>query len=108
MKPIKIEIDESVQSGKIDKNGDFNFLIYTSNQCNSEFEEAIETLIHLWNLEADVSLKIHIRLKEVYEDLYEMYNAQGKIQKKDTPMFESLRKDCQWMIDQINALEMNT
>jgi hypothetical protein len=37
-----------------------------------------------------------------------MYNAQGKIQEEDTPLFEALRKDCQWIVDQINSLEMNT
>ena len=64
--------------------------------------------MRLWDLETDVALKIHIKLKDVYNDLYDMHNAQGKIQRKDTPLFEALRKDCQWIIDQINTLEMNT
>ena len=108
MQTIKLEIDEHPQSGTIDKNGDFRFYLYTSNQCDDEFEEALETLMRIWDLETDVALKIHIKLKDVYNDLYNMHNAQGKIQRKDTPLFEALRKDCQWIIDQINTLEMNT
>jgi hypothetical protein len=37
-----------------------------------------------------------------------MHNAQGKIGKDEAPLFEALRKDCQWIIDQIDALEKNT
>jgi hypothetical protein len=108
MKPIQIEIDECPQSGTIDSQGDFSFYIYASNQCDDEFEEAMETLRLIWELETDVSLKVNIKLKDVYADLFDMHNAQGKIDKEVTPLFESLRKDCQWIIDRINALEMNT
>jgi hypothetical protein len=108
MKPIQFEIDEIPQTGTIDQEGDFKFYFYGSNMTDDDFSEAIETLQKLWDLETDVSLKVHIKLKDIYEDLFDMYNAQGKIEKEDTPLFESLRKDCQWIIDQINALEMNT
>jgi hypothetical protein len=108
MKPIQIEIHELPQSGTIDFQGDFNFYVYASNQCDDEFEEAIATLRLIWELETDVSLKVNIKLKDVYTDLFDMHNARGKIDKEDAPLFESLRKDCQWIIDQINALEMNT
>ena len=108
MKPIQIEIHEFPQAGTVDVQGDFSFYVYASNQCDDEFEEAIETLRLIWGLETDVSLKVNIKLKHVYQDLFDMHNARGKIQKEDTPLFESLRKDCQWIIDQINVLEMNT
>ena len=108
MKPIEFEIDEIPQTGTIDAEGNFKFYMYASNQSEEDFSEVIETLKVIWDLETDVSIKVHIKLKDVYEDLFDMYNAQGKIQKDDTPMFEALRKDCQWIIDQINALEMNT
>jgi hypothetical protein len=108
MKPIQIEVDEHPHSGEVDEQGEFVFYLYGSNECGQEFEEAIETLIHLWDLETEVCIKINVKLKDVYNDLYEMFNAGGKIQQKDTPPFEALRKDCQWIIDQINTLEMNT
>jgi hypothetical protein len=108
MKPIQFEIDEIPQSGTIDADGNFKFYIYASNYIDEDFSEVIATAKVLWDLETEVSLKVQIKLKDVYENLYDMHNAQGKVQKKDTPLFESLRKDCQWIIDQINALEMNT
>lgn len=108
MKPIQIEIHEFPQAGTIDSQGDFSFYVYASNQCDDEFEEAIETLRLIWELETDVSLKVNMKLKDVYNDLFDMHNARGKIDKEDTPLFESLRKDCQWIIDKINLLEMNT
>jgi len=108
MKAIKFEIKETPNAGTIDENGDFGFYLYTSNACDGEFEEAIESLILLWAMPTDISLKIHMKLKDVYMDLYEMYNESGKIGKKDEHRFESLKKDCQWIIDQINLLEKNT
>jgi hypothetical protein len=108
MKPIQFEIDEIPQSGTIDADGNFKFYIYASNYIEEDFSEVIATAKVLWDLETEVSLKVQIKLKDVYENLYDMHNAQGKVQKEDTPLFESLRKDCQWIIDQINALEMNT
>jgi hypothetical protein len=108
MKPIQFEIDEIPQSGTIDADGNFKFYIYASNYIEEDFSEVIETVKVLWDLETEVSFKVQIKLKDVYENLFDMYNAQGKVQKDDTPLFECLRKDCQWIIDQINALEMNT
>jgi hypothetical protein len=108
MKPIQFEIDEIPQSGTIDADGNFKFYIYASNYIDEDFSEVIATARVLWDLETEVSLKVQIKLKDVYENLFDMHNAQGKVQKEDAPLFESLRKDCQWIIDQINALEMNT
>lgn len=106
MKPINLEVEEGVQTGTIDKNGDFNFKVYTSNQCDGDLEEAMETMCHLWHLDTDVSLTINIRLKEVYEDLFESYNCNGEVMQDDAPLFEALLKDCQWIINQINSLKM--
>lgn len=107
MKPIQFEIDEIPQCGTIDADGNFKFYIYASNDFNDDFSEVIETLKVLWDLETLVSLKVQIKLKDVYENLFDAYNAQGKVRKDATPLFEALRKDCQWIIDQINVLEMN-
>ena len=108
MKPIQFEIDEIPQTGEIDKEGNFRFYFYASNQIEEDFSEVIQTLQKLWDLETDVSMKVHIKLKDIYEDLFDMHNAQGKVLKEDTPLFEALRKDCQWIVDQINSLEMHT
>jgi hypothetical protein len=108
VKPIRLDVDEIPQSGTIDKEGNFMFYVYASNQMSEDLSEAIETMQAIWNLETEVSLKINLKFKDVYENLYDLYNAQGKVQTEDTPLFEALRKDCQWIIDQINTLEMNT
>lgn len=107
MKSIELEIDEKPMAGTLDENGDFTFYLYGSNTCDDEFQEALETLQHLWHLNTEVSLKINVRFKDIYADLYSMHNAQGKILKEDTPLFQALLEDCQWIIDQINTLEMN-
>lgn len=108
MKPIQFEVDEIPQTGSVDEEGNFKFYIYASNMGDDDFTEVIETLQKLWDLEADVSVKVNVKLKDIYEDLFDMYNAQGKIEKDEAPLFEALRKDCQWIIDQINALEIDT
>lgn len=105
MKPIQFEIDEIPQTGTIDAEGNFKFYIYCSNMGDDEYTEAIETLQKLWDLETDVSLKVNIKLKDIYEDLFDMCTAQGKIEKEEAPLFDALRKDCQWIIDQIDSLE---
>jgi len=107
MKPIAIEINEGTQTNGVDKNGDFSFYVYATNQCEQEFEEAIETLKLIWDAPTDVSLTINIRLKGVYEDAFEMHSMGGNvIEARSTPLFAAMRKDCQWIIDQIDALEV--
>ena len=108
MKPLSLEIEEKVMTGTVDENGDFKFYFYASNECDGEFEKAMAVLLQIWELETEVTFRVHFRVKAIYDDLYEMFNAGGKIQQVDTPRFEALRKDCQWIIDQINELEMNT
>ena len=107
MKAIEFEIDEMPHTGIVDENGNFKFYIYCSNMGDDDYSEAIETMQKLWDLDTDVSLKVNVKLKDIYEDLFHMYNAQGEIGEEDTPLFEALRKDCQWIIDRINSLEMN-
>ena len=107
MKPIQFEVDEIPQTGTIDDQGNFTFYIYCSNCGDDDYTEAIQTLQKLWDLETDVSLNVNIKLKDIYEDLFDMHNASGKIEKEEAPLFEALRKDCQWIIDQINSLEID-
>jgi hypothetical protein len=35
-----------------------------------------------------------------------MYNVGGKMDLEDAPRFQALRNDCQWIIDQIDKMEM--
>jgi hypothetical protein len=105
-KMIELEIDESILPEDVDENGDFKFCVYTSNQCEGDFEDAIETLNLIWNTPLDVSLAVHIKLKDVYNDTFDLHTCGDKaITAKSAPLFASLRKDCQWIIDQIDTLE---
>jgi hypothetical protein len=106
MKPIQFETDETPQSGAVDADGNFKFYVYMSNQCQGETEEALETLIKIWDLPADVSLKINMLFKDIYLNLYDMHNAQGKIFKEDMHLFQGLKDNCQWIIDEVNKLEV--
>ena len=108
MRPIQFEVDEMPQADTVDAEGNFKFYIYISNQCEDEIEETLETLAKLWDLPTDVSLKINIYLKDVYLDLYHMHNAQGKIDAEDMHLFQALKDNCQWIIDEINKLEVYT
>ena len=108
MKPIEFEVDEIPQSADPDEEGNYQFYIYCSNMSDGDYSNAIETIQKLWDLETEVSLKVNIKLKDVYNDLFDMYNAEGKINEVDVPLFETLRKDCQWIIDEIDKLEKNT
>jgi hypothetical protein len=35
-----------------------------------------------------------------------MHNADNKIDKEDWHLFEAMRNDAQWIVDQINSLKM--
>jgi hypothetical protein len=110
MKDIAIEINETTQTHGVDENGEFGYYIYASNQCNQEFEQAIETLALIWELPTDVSLAINLTLRGVYRDTIQTHHisTRGKnvIEARSAALFVAMRKDCQWIIDQIDALEV--
>jgi hypothetical protein len=107
---ISFEVDESPTTESVNEDGEYVFGIYTSNQCDDETQDKILQMVELWNLQrfdADISLTINVRLREVYETLYNMYNAQGKIDAEDKYLFDALRNDCQWIVEQINGLQVS-
>jgi hypothetical protein len=107
LKPISLEIDEEPINEQVDQDGGYKFSLYTSNCCTGEFEDAIQILRHIWDLETDVNLTINVRTKSIYEELYihHSFNDDGTIDKESKPLFDALRKDCQWIIDQIDGLK---
>ena len=107
MKPITIEIHETTQTNGVDENGDFSFYLYASNACDQEFEKAIDTLKLVWDAPMEVSLSINLSLKGVYRDVFEKYRkgTPNVVDAESVPVFAAIRKDCQWIIDQIDGLE---
>ena len=109
MKDINIEINESTQTDGVNENGEFGFFVFASNCCDNDFEEAIETLALIWELPTEVSLTINLTLRGVYRDTIQMHHVpiygDNIIEARSVPLFAAMRKDCQWIIDQIDALE---
>jgi hypothetical protein len=109
MKPIEFVIEETPTTEQVNDKGEYVFGIYTSNACDEELEQTLETMVDLWKMEsmtAEVTLTINVRLRSLFENLYEMYNADGKIDAEDKHLFDALRKDCQWIVDHINDLKV--
>jgi hypothetical protein len=107
-KAIEFEIDEIPTEEKVNDKGEYVFGIYTSTGCDDSFTEAMDAITKLWdvNLPMEVCLRINVRLRSVYENAYDMYKAGGKIDKEDWHLFEAMRNDAQWIVDQINSLKM--
>lgn len=108
-KTVEYEIDETPVGEKIDENGEFVFYLYTSNLCDDDFSDAIVEISSLWETapeNLDIPLKINVRLKSILEDMLEMYSfPDGSVDEKDLPLFQALRKDCQLIINEIDALK---
>ena len=110
MKAIEFLVDETPTTESINEKGEYVFGIYASNSCDEELEQTIETMAELWRTEAirtEVTLTINVRLRSVYENLYHMYNAGGKIDAEEKHLFDALSNDCQWIVDQIAKLKVN-
>lgn len=111
MKSIEFIVDETPTTESINEKGEYVFGIYACNSCDAELEQTIETMAELWKMDsirAEVTLTINVRLRSLYENLYDMYNAQGKIDADCKPLFDALSKDCQWIVDQIAKLKVRT
>ena len=106
MKPIELTVEDLPHSGDVDKNGEFLFHMYTSNMCDGELEEAMPVLMKLWEENFEVNLTVTMRTRDLFNQLFDMYNVGGKMDLEDAPRFQALRNDCQWIIDQIDKMEM--
>jgi len=109
MKPIQFEVDETPISEHINDKGEYVFGIYISNGLNDDFEISIEQMVDLWkneDLDCEISMTINVVVRNIYRHLFEMYSVgPKKIGAEDAHLFDALKKDCQWIVDEINALE---
>ena len=109
MKAIEFTVDETPTTESVNEKGEYVFGIYTSNSCDEELEQTIETMTELWRsdtVRSEVTLTINVRLRSVYETLYDMYNHGGKIDAEDKHLFDAMSNDCQWIVDQISKLKV--
>ena len=109
MKPIQFEVNETPISEHINNKGEYVFGIYTSNQLNNELEKSIEQMVSLWkneDLDCEINMTINVAVRDIYRNLLDMYTLDlEKIGAEDAHLFDALKNDCQWIVDQINALE---
>jgi len=106
--PIEFELNEDPTDERINDDGEYIFSVYTSDACQDEFQAAISAIAEMWKHEnlGEITFRINIRLRSLYETIYDYRNTGGKIDAEEKPLFDALKKDCQWIIDQINSLEM--
>jgi len=108
MKPVEFVVEDSPVEESVNECGEYVFGLYTSSHCDDELEATIRTMVELWSLEtldAEVSLTINVRLRSVFEQLFEYHAEDGGIEPEYKPLFDAMKKDAQWIVDQINKLE---
>jgi hypothetical protein len=106
---IEFEVEVDPTTEHVNDEGEYVFGIYATNVCNDDIEKAIQSVAELWEaqyLEADVNLTINVRVRSLYEYLHNMRTANGRFDAESKPLFEALKNDCQWIVDQINKLEV--
>lgn len=96
------------------KKGDdgHEIVIYATNQCDDDLSSLINVLTRseAWLDDCDdVNLSIKVKLREVFADLYDSYKRgpNGSISFDDFEEFDSLKKDCLWIVEQINKIEVS-
>ena len=107
----QFEVDGTPLSGEVDEDGNFKFYIHISNCCGDELGEAAEKLVEQWwsdsNNDEEVSLTVHMTVKGIYQELFDWStDSEGKIDSDAMPDFKALRNNCQWIIDQVDALKI--
>ena len=107
MKAIEFAIHENVHDGEVTSDGQFQFSLYTSNMCDGEMEEVMPVLVKVWDFESEVSLKINMRARDLLMGLLDLHVCgNGCISEEDKPVFDALRNDCKWIIEQIDNLKV--
>jgi hypothetical protein len=107
-KSIDFVVDETPTEEHINDENEYVFSIYTSNYCDGEIENTLDTMAKLWsveNLDREVTLRINVRLRSVYESLHEMHVSDGAIDEESEHLFIALKRECEWIVDQINGLK---
>ena len=92
----------------VDKDGHFNFYVFTSDSCLGEFTDAIYDSHSIWGTDEfdEVSFTIDIKLRDVYLNLIDSFKTAEGVDADAVHLFEALKKDCQWIVDKINALDI--
>ena len=92
----------------VDQDGHFNFYVYTSDCCEGEFTDAIFDSQPIWGTDEfdEVQFTIDIKLRDVYLNLIDLFETAEGVDADAVHLFEALKKDCQWIVEKIDALEL--
>jgi len=111
MSPIETKITIEPTLEKVDYDGEYTFSLFTSTECENEFTDAMNVMSKIWDMDlnAEVCIHIDIKLRSVYKSLRESVISGDEtvmeIEKRYMPLAQALRKDCQWIIEQIDLLK---
>ena len=106
MKAIELSIQESPCGIDVDSEGQSTFDLYTSNACDGEFEEAMATLVQIWGLETEVSLTIKMSTRAIFQEMLDYCGTcDGEVDAEDMLKFMALKRDCEWIIEQVNKIK---
>ena len=104
---VYTEVNWHPTSEKIAEDGEFTFGVYLTNcAMDYELEEAVLAWAGSIDEEGDVNLTIRLRLRDVFKELYEGNSyEEGSVDEDAMPLFDAMRKDCEWVIEQIKLLK---
>jgi len=109
MKPISLTVYEEAQDVVVLPDGESAFCVYTSNMCDGEMDQAMKTLVRIWDLSTEVNLTVQARTRTLLKTLTDLYaDRDGVIDAEGVPLFQALKRDCEWMVEQINNLKVHT
>ena len=109
MKYEYIEVKGSPSCEEVAEDGEFTFGIYLTHcSCEDGLEEAVLKWAYMRpEDEEDVNLTIRLRLRDVFKELHSCHCFHGGCIAEDSmPLFNALRKDCEWVIKQIDELKI--
>lgn len=109
IEPPYVEVcgEKNMVCGEVAEDGEYTFGIFLSNGlADNDVEQAVFKWIGSVHEEEEVSLTIRLRLRDVYKELYGLHCFNdGSVDEEAMPLFDALRKDCEWIINQIKGLK---
>ena len=109
MRLTKTEVEANLAISKVTANGEFKPGVYLSNYCaDFGLEQAVLEWADLIDEEEDTNLTITFLVRDIFKETYESNRYDnGNVGEDDMYLFNALRKDCEWIIKQIDELRVD-
>ena len=109
MPQIDFQVDILPNHENVNEEGELVFSIHVTNACpDDDLEKSITNMVKLWEIEdfePEVTMNINVRVRSIYENMLDYVGPDGVIDPKGREKFTALKKDCQWIINQIKDRE---